>query len=98
MGRGGGEATKEPGKGQPQPGGGRAKQKDKATRGEREEHHNAPVRPARPTRPGRTGTRTHARDPGVASSDPQGEVTTSTRNSPSAPAGYPVERRTVRQT
>ena len=34
----------------------------------------------------------------MASGDPQGEVTTSTRNSPDAPAESPVERRTVRET
>ena len=34
----------------------------------------------------------------MASSDPQAEVTASTRNSPSAPAESPVERQTVRET
>ena len=51
-----------------------------------------------PTRPGRTRTRTPARDPVVASSDPQGEVLASTRNSPAAPAESPVEQQTVRET
>ena len=35
-----------------------------------EAHQNAPGRPARPTPPRRASTRTHARDPGVASSSP----------------------------
>ena len=61
-------------------------------------HKNAPGWPGRLTRPGRTSTRTHALDPGVASSDPQGEVSASTRNSPGAPAKSLVERRTVRET
>ena len=34
----------------------------------------------------------------MASSDPQGEVWASTRNSPGAPAESPVERRTVPET
>ena len=34
----------------------------------------------------------------MASSDPQGEVSASTLNSPAAPAEAPVERRTVRET
>ena len=93
-----GDGNKGPRKGQPQPGGGRAKQKDRAARGKGEVHQNAPGRPAVPTRPGRTSTRTHARNPGVASSDPQGEVSASTRNSPGALAESPVERRTVRET
>ena len=91
-------ANRGPKQGQPQPGGGPAKRKDKAAKGKGEAHQNAPGRPARPTRPGRTSTRTHARDPGVASSDPQGEVSASTRNSPGALAESPVERRTVRET
>ena len=41
---------------------------------------------------------TNARDPGVASSDPKGEVSASTGNSPGAPAESPVERRTIRET
>ena len=45
--------------GQPQPGGGQAKQKDKAAKGKGEAHQNAPGRPARPTRPSRARTRTH---------------------------------------
>ena len=93
-----GRANKRPRRGQPQPGGGRAKQKDRATRLEGQAHQNAPGRPACPTRPGRTSTHTHARNPGVASSDPQGEVSASTRNSPGAPAQSPVQRRTVRET
>ena len=91
-----GKANKGPRKGQPQPGGGRAKQKDRAARGKREAHKNALGRPAHPSRPGRTSTRTQARDPGVASSDPQGEVLASRRNSSAAPAEFPVERQTVR--
>ena len=50
---------------------------------------NVPRRPARPTRPRRTSTGTHTRDPGVASSDPQGEVSASIRNSPGAGAESP---------
>ena len=76
---------------------GQARQKAKATKRKSEAHQNAPGRPARPTRPRRASTRTHARDPGVASSDPQGAVSASTRNSPSAPAESPVERRTVQE-
>ena len=91
-------ANKGPKRGQPQPGGGPAKRKEKAAKGKGEAHQNAPRGPARPTRPGRTSTRTHARYPGVASSDPQGEVSASTRNSPGAPAESPVERQTVRET
>ena len=63
-----------------------------------EAHQNAPGRLARPTRPSRARTRTHARDPGVASSDPKGAVSASTQKSPGAPAQSPVERRTVRET
>ena len=70
----GGGANKGPRRGQPQPGGGQANQKDKAAKGKGEAHRNAPRRPARPIWPRRTSTRTHARDPGVASSDPPGEV------------------------
>ena len=62
-----------------------------------EAHHNAPGRLARPTRPGRTSTRTHARDPGGASSDLQGEVSASTRNSFGAPAESRVEGWTVQK-
>ena len=91
-------ANKGPKQGQPQPGGGPAKRKEKAAKGQGEAHHNAPRRPARSNRPGRTSTRTDARDPGVASSDPQGEVSASTGNSPGAPAQSPVEQRTVRET
>ena len=87
-----------PKQGLPQTGGGPAREKDKAATGKCEAHQNAPGRPARPTRPRRARTRTHARDPGVASSDPQGEVSASTRNSPGALAESPVERRTVRET
>ena len=82
----------------PQPGGGRAKQKDKAAKGKGEAHQNAPGRPARPTRQGRPSTRTHARDPGVASPNLQREVSAFKRNSPGAPTESPVERRTARKT
>ena len=54
-------------------------------------------RPARPGQEG-TGTGTHTPDPGVASSDPKGAVSASTRNSPGAPAESPVKRLTVRET
>ena len=97
--KGGGEGTnKGPRKGQPQPGGGRTKQKDKTAQRKGEAHQYAPRRPARPTRPEQTSTRTHARGPGVASSDPQGEVSASTPNSPGAPAESPVEQRTLQET
>ena len=66
--------------------------------GKGEAHQNAPGRLAFPTRPRRARTRTHARDPGVASSDPRGAVLASTRNSPGAPAESPVEQQTVRET
>ena len=75
-----------PTKGQPERGGGRAKQKDKAARGRGGMHQNAPGRPASPIRPGRTSTCTHARDRGGASSDPQWVVSASKRNSPRAQA------------
>ena len=88
---------KHPKHGQPQPGGGQAKMKEKMATGKCEAHQNEPGRPARPTRPriARTHTHTHT---GVASSDPKGDVSASTRNSPSAPAESPVERRTVQET
>ena len=57
-----------------------------------------PREPARPPRPGRTSTGTHARDPGFASSDPQGEVSASIQNSPGALAESPVARWTVCET
>ena len=63
-----------------------------------EAHQNAAGRPPRPTKPRRASTRTQARDPGVASSDPKKEMLASTRNSPSAPAESRVKRRTVRET
>ena len=43
-------------------------------------------------------TRTNARDPDVASSDLQGEVSASTRKNPGVPAESPVKRRTVGET
>ena len=63
-----------------------------------EAHQNAPRRPACPTGPRKASTRPHARQPVVASSDPKGEVSVSTRNSPGAPVDSPIERRTVPQT
>ena len=96
--KGGRRANKGPRKGQPQPGGGRAKQKDKAAKGKGEAHQSAPGRPASPTRRGRTSKRTHATDPGVASTDPQGEVSASGRNSLGAPDESPVERQKVQET
>ena len=65
---------------------GPSKAEGKSRQRKGEAHQNTPGRPARPTRPRGTSTRTHSRDPGVASSDPQGEVSASTRNSPGAPA------------
>ena len=84
---------------QPQPGVGRTS-KERTKNGQRkgEAHQNAPGRPARPTRPSKARTCTHARDPGVASSDPKGAVSAYTRTSPSAPAESLVARRTVRET
>ena len=65
---------------------GQAKQKAKAAKGKGG------------ARPRRASTRTHARDPGVASSHLKGAVSASTRNSPGALAESPVEQRTVRET
>ena len=90
--------NKGPRPGLPQPGGGQARQKDKAAKRKGEAHQNAPGRLARPTRPGYTSTGTHARDQGVASPYPQWEVSASTQNSPGAPAESPVERQTVQET
>ena len=89
----------QPQTGQPQPGGGRtSKERTKTGQRKGEAHQNAPGRPARPTQPSRACTRTHARDPGEASSVQKGAVSASTRNSPGAPAESPVERQTVRET
>ena len=77
-----------------------AEQKKSAPRpatGKGEADQNALGRLARLTRPRVAHTRTHARDPGVASYDPKGAVSASTRSSPGAPAGSPVERRVVRE-
>ena len=91
------KANKRPSKGEPQPrGSSKAKGQSRHRKGEA--HQNAPGRPASPTRPRRARTRTDARDPGVASSDPQGEVSAYTRDSPDAPIESPVEQRTVRET
>ena len=78
--------------------GGASKAERQSGQKEGEAQQNAPGKPARLTRPGRTSTRIHARDLGVPSSDPQGEVSVSTRNSPGAPAESSVEQRTVRET
>ena len=80
------------------PKGGRTKKKDRAATEKGEAHQNTRRRPARPTRRSRTRTRTHAREPGVASSAPKGAVSASIRNSPDAPAESPVERWAVRET
>ena len=82
----------------PKPGGGRTKKKDKAATGKGEAHPNAPGRPACPTRPSGARSSTHARDPGVASSDPKGAVSASTLDSPGAPAEFPVKRWAVQET
>ena len=66
--------------------------------GKGEAHPNARGRPARLTPPRGARTRTHARNPGVASSNPKGAVLPSTRNSPGAPAQSSLERRAVRKT
>ena len=84
--------------GNPSPEGAKQSRKTRRQKEKVRRTKNAPGRPARPTRPRRASTRTHVRDPGVASSDPQGEVSASTRNSSGAPAESPVERRTVRET
>ena len=53
----------------------------------------------RPGRPGKVErAHTHTRDPSVASSDPKGKVSASTRNSPAALAESPVKQRTVWET
>ena len=79
--------------GQPQPGGGlTSKERTKNGQKKGEAHQTAPGRPACPTRPSRARTRTHARDPGVASSDPKGAVSASTRESPGAPAEFPCRK------
>ena len=84
--------------GQSRPGGVRTKNKDGAAARKGEAHQNAPGRPACPTRPRRARTRTHARDQGVASSDPKGAVSASTRNNPDAPGESPVDSWAVRET
>ena len=61
-------------------------------------HQKAPGRPACLTQPRRARTRTHACDPGVASSDPTGGVSKFTHNSTAAPAGAPVETQKTRET
>ena len=86
------KTQQQPQTGQPLPGGGRTS-KERTKNGQ-----VTPGRPARPTRPSGARTRTHAQDPGVASSDPKGVVSASTRNSPGAPAESPVARRTVLET
>ena len=86
-------------RGNPSPEGAeQVKSAPRTAKGKGEAHGNAPGRPARPSRPSRARTRTLARDPSVASSDPKGAVSASTRNSPGAPAESPVARRTVRET
>ena len=72
-------------RGHPHPRGGKAKQKDKAAKGKRRRTRTRPG--GRPARPGQEAqsTRTNARDPDVASFDPQEGVSASTRNSPGAP-------------
>ena len=85
--------------GQPQPGGGRANEESNENSPRTDEAHpNAPSKATHQTRRRRPRTRTHARDPGVASLDLRGEVSASTRNSPGAPDEDPVERRTARET
>ena len=92
------KTQQQPQTGQPEPGGGLKKKKDKAATRKGEAQQNAPGRPARPTRPRGARTRTHAGDPGLASSDPKEAVSASTRDSPGAPAKSPVEIRAVRET
>ena len=78
--------------------------KPRAHQGRRQEEvrrtKTCPGGPPSPTRPrrARTRTRTHARDPGVASSVPKGAVSPSTQNSPGAPAESPVKRWMVPET
>ena len=62
-----------------------------------EAHQNAPTRPACLTWPHRARTGTHTRDPGVAFSDPKGEVSASRQKSPGAPAESPAEKWTVQE-
>ena len=81
---------------QPQPGAGSAnRETNENSPGKGEAHQNASRRLTRPTRPRRASTGTHARDPGVASSDPKEEVSASTPKNPGAPADQVVERLTA---
>ena len=84
------KTQQQPQTGQPASGWGQTS-KERTKNGQRkgEAHQNAPGRPARPTGASRARTRSHARDPAVASSDPKGAVSVSTRNSPGAPAQFP---------
>ena len=66
--------------------------------GKGEAHQNAPGRPARPTLPRGARTRSDARDPGVASSDPKWSVSASIRNDSGATAESPVKRGVVWET
>ena len=66
--------------------------------GKGEAHQNAPRRPTCLTRPEGARTRTYAWVPGVASSNPKGAVSASTRNSPGVPAESPDERRAIQET
>ena len=90
---------KQPQTGQPQPGKGGTNQERGKGRPQ-EKVRRTRTRPGgRPAQPGQEEhAHTQARDLGVASSDPKGEVSASTRNSPGAPAGVPIRRRTVRET
>ena len=77
---------------------GRSKARGQNCQRKGEAHQNARGRPARPTQPRRACTRTNARDPGMAPSDPQGEVLASTRISPGARTDSLVARRKVPET
>ena len=89
----------QPQAGQTQPGGARANRE--STKNGHRTKWGAPKRAPKDTLPDpakKARTRNHTRGPAVASSDPTGAVSSSTRNSPGALAGSPVERRMVRKT
>ena len=75
-------------------------EQSRRTRRPQEKVRRTGTRPGgQPARPGQEKhAHTRARDPGVASSDPKGDVLPSTRNTPGAPAESPVITRTVWET
>ena len=85
--------AKEPRPGQTQPGGGQAKQKDKAAKGKGEAHQNAPGRPARPTRPSNMSRRPDGRVRARRVPRPYRLRTAAVRMDECAPGGYPTPTR-----